>query len=86
MLGLNDLCSLILLNPDQGFQRLLGQGRHLCTYCLIYAFNPMITGFPSIATSVSLSPHVLATTRAFPDVLSVGVSRSAVMIFFVFDF
>src|SRR5208337_5289022 len=49
-------------------------------YFLIYAFNPIITGLPSIFTSVSLFPLVLATTSVFPDALGVGVSRSAVMI------
>jgi hypothetical protein len=48
-------------------------------YFLIYALRPMMTGFPSIITSVSLFPWVLATTSVFPDALGVGVSRSAVM-------
>ena len=39
----------------------------------------MITGFPSMTTSVSLFPLVLATTNVFPEALGVGVSRSAVM-------
>jgi hypothetical protein len=39
----------------------------------------MITGLPSILTSVSLFPLVLATTSVFPDALGVGVSRSAVI-------
>ena len=39
----------------------------------------MITGLPSIITSVSLFPLVLATTSVFPDALGVGVSRSAVI-------
>jgi hypothetical protein len=39
----------------------------------------MITGLPSIITSVSLFPLVLTTTIVFPDALGVGVSRSAVM-------
>ena len=38
-----------------------------------------MTGLPSIITSVSLFPWVLATTSVFPDALGVGVSRSAVM-------
>jgi len=39
----------------------------------------MITGLPSIMTSVALLPLVLATTSVFPDALGVGVSRSAVI-------
>jgi hypothetical protein len=38
-----------------------------------------MTGLPSIVTSVSLFPLVLATTSVFPDALGVGVSRSAVI-------
>jgi hypothetical protein len=38
-----------------------------------------MTGLPSIITSVSLFPRVLATTSVFPDALGVGVSRSAMM-------
>ena len=48
-------------------------------YLGIYAFSPIVNGFPSTMQDVFILPLVLATTSVFPDALGVGVSRSHVI-------
>src|SRR6266540_3090669 len=53
--------------------------QYLSLHGLIYAFSPIITGFPSTSAVVTAFPRVLATTRVFPDAEGVGFSRSISM-------
>ena len=48
-------------------------------YGLIYAFKPIVTGFPSTIAVVTAFPLVLATTSVLPDADGVGFSRSISM-------
>ena len=52
----------------------------ISAYFLIYAFNPMITGFPSIIAVVVWLPWLEATIRVLPLADGVGVCISTVII------
>ena len=54
--------------------------RVISAYFLIYAFNPTITGFPSIIAVVVWLPWLEATTRVLPLADGVGVCISTVII------
>ncbi len=43
---------------------------------LMYAFNPIVIGFPLISAVVTVLPLVLATTNVLPDADGLGSSRS----------
>jgi len=58
---------------------MISSGHTEIDHGLIYAFKPIVTGLPSIATVVTTFPLVLATTSVFPDDDGVGFSRSISM-------
>lgn len=73
----------IINKPSDGLTNFsiyfIGQPPYL-TYFLIYAFNPTITGFPSIIAVVVWLPWLEAMIRVLPLADGVGVCISTVII------